>query len=123
MDESVLTAESEPQSISMEKPFLLCGTTVQDGSGLMLVTGVGMSTKWSHLMAVASDEDCEPPTSITLKGLTRFVFRFGLAWALFTFLVREVSVHLEHRKGHASENGAWKAEWLLSVFSPLPSQL
>lgn len=65
IDESSMTGESEPLKINEENPYLLSGTTVQDGSGLMLVTGVGMNTEWGHLMSSLSDGgDDETPLQV-----------------------------------------------------------
>ncbi|KAJ8635591.1 hypothetical protein MRB53_009858 [Persea americana] len=49
IDESSLSGESDPVNISKEKPFLLAGTKVQDGSGRLLVEkGIhGAFLKWS----------------------------------------------------------------------------
>ncbi|CAD6268967.1 unnamed protein product [Miscanthus lutarioriparius] len=60
IDESSLSGESEPVYISEDKPFILAGTKVQDGSAKMLVTAVGMRTEWGRLMS----------TFLIEKGLT-----------------------------------------------------
>lgn len=65
IDESSMTGESELVEINEDSPYLLSGTKVQDGSGLMLVTGVGMNTEWGHLMATLSDGgDDETPLQV-----------------------------------------------------------
>lgn len=66
IDESSMTGESEPVKVNEDTPFLLSGTKVQDGSGLMLVTGVGMNTEWGHLMATLSEGgDDETPLQVS----------------------------------------------------------
>lgn len=69
IDESSMTGESEPVKVNEENPFLLSGTKVQDGSGLMLVTGVGMNTEWGHLMASLS-EDGDEETPLQVRRLS-----------------------------------------------------
>ncbi|KAJ7561593.1 hypothetical protein O6H91_03G034900 [Diphasiastrum complanatum] len=80
IDESSMTGESEPQHINEQKPFLLSGTKVQDGFGLMLVTGVGMNTEWGHSMAVLGKEgDDETPLQ---QKLSRLALLIGLPLAV-----------------------------------------
>ena len=68
IDESSMTGESEQQKVNEEMPFLLSGTKVQDGSGKMLITGVGMNTEWGHLMAtLGEDGDDETPLQVKIE--------------------------------------------------------
>ncbi|KAK1278533.1 putative calcium-transporting ATPase 4, plasma membrane-type [Acorus gramineus] len=88
IDESSLSGESEPVNVNEEKPFLLAGTKVQDGSGKMLVTSVGMRTEWGRLMETLSQggED-ETPLQVKLNGVATIIGKIGLAFAVLTFLV------------------------------------
>ncbi|XXG53060.1 hypothetical protein AAC387_Pa03g1223 [Persea americana] len=88
IDESSLSGESDPVNISKEKPFLLAGTKVQDGSGKMLVTSVGMKTEWGKLMETLSQggED-ETPLQVKLNGVATLIGKIGLGFAVLTFLV------------------------------------
>jgi len=88
IDESSMTGESQPKIKDESKPFLLSGTKVQDGSGKMLVTGVGMNTEWGHLMATLSgDGHNETPLQVKLNGVATLIGKIGLGFALLTFLV------------------------------------
>ncbi|GFY96193.1 autoinhibited Ca2+-ATPase 11 [Actinidia rufa] len=88
IDESSLSGESEPVNVYKEKPFLLAGTKVQDGSGKMLVTAVGMRTEWGKLMETLSEtgED-ETPLQAKLNGVATLIGKIGLGFAVLTFLV------------------------------------
>ncbi|CBI28615.3 unnamed protein product, partial [Vitis vinifera] len=88
IDESSLSGESEPVNINKQRPFLLSGTKVQDGSGKMLVTSVGMRTEWGRLMVTLSEggED-ETPLQVKLNGVATIIGKIGLAFAVLTFLV------------------------------------
>lgn len=88
IDESSLSGESEPVNIDEEKPFLLSGTKVQDGSGKMMVTTVGMKTEWGKLMETLSEggED-ETPLQVKLNGVATLIGKIGLTFAVLTFLV------------------------------------
>ncbi len=55
IDESSMTGESDLMKKDAAKnPFLLSGTKVTDGYGVMLVTGVGVNTEWGKLMSLDS---------------------------------------------------------------------
>ncbi|WOK96014.1 putative calcium-transporting ATPase 5, plasma membrane-type [Canna indica] len=88
IDASSLSGESEPVYVSHEKPFLLAGTKVQDGSAEMLVTSVGMRTEWGKLMETLSQggED-ETPLQVKLNGVATIIGKIGLAFATMTFCV------------------------------------
>ncbi|KAL3537603.1 hypothetical protein ACH5RR_000969 [Cinchona calisaya] len=88
VDESSLSGESEPVNIERDRPFLLSGTKVQDGSGKMLVTSVGMRTEWGELMVTLCEggED-ETPLQVKLNGVATIIGKIGLSFAILTFLV------------------------------------
>ncbi|KAG6552449.1 hypothetical protein Mapa_006010 [Marchantia paleacea] len=89
IDESSMTGESLPRHKSDDgDPFLLSGTKVQDGCGLMIVTAVGMNTEWGHLMSTLSEAgDTETPLQVKLNGLATFIGKLGLLAAILTFVV------------------------------------
>ncbi|CAN0863612.1 Calcium-transporting ATPase 4, plasma membrane-type [Linum grandiflorum] len=88
VDESSLSGESEPVDVSKNRPFLLSGTKVQDGSGKMLVTAVGMRTEWGRLMVTLSEAgDEETPLQVKLNGVATIIGKIGLVFAMMTFLV------------------------------------
>ncbi|KAF9592479.1 hypothetical protein IFM89_015050 [Coptis chinensis] len=91
IDESSLSGESEPVHVDQRNPFLLSGTKVQDGSGKMLVTSVGMRTEWGRLMETLSEggED-ETPLQVKLNGVATIIGKIGLGFAVLTFLVLTV---------------------------------
>ncbi|CAI9099828.1 OLC1v1036710C2 [Oldenlandia corymbosa var. corymbosa] len=88
IDQSSLSGESVPVSIDGKKPFLLAGTKVQDGSGKMLVTTVGMRTEWGKLMETLSEggED-ETPLQVKLNGVATIIGKIGLGFSVLTFVV------------------------------------
>ncbi|XP_008245793.1 PREDICTED: putative calcium-transporting ATPase 11, plasma membrane-type, partial [Prunus mume] len=96
IDVSSLSGESEPVHVYEEKPFLLPGTKVQDGSGIMLVTTVGMRTEWGKLMETLSEgEEDETPLQVKLNGVARIIGKIGLTFAVLTFLVLAVRFLVE----------------------------
>ncbi|PKI42842.1 hypothetical protein CRG98_036640 [Punica granatum] len=88
IDESSLSGESEPVNVYEDRPFLLSGTKVQDGSGKMLVTTVGMKTEWGKLMETLGEGgDDETPLQVKLNGVATVIGKIGLGFAVLTFLV------------------------------------
>ncbi|XP_057752398.1 putative calcium-transporting ATPase 11, plasma membrane-type isoform X4 [Arachis stenosperma] len=88
IDESSLSGESEAVHVDHEKPFLLSGTSVQDGSAKMLVTSVGMRTEWGKLMDTLNEGgDDETPLQVKLNGVATIIGKIGLGFAVLTFLV------------------------------------
>ncbi|XP_066360322.1 probable calcium-transporting ATPase 9, plasma membrane-type [Miscanthus floridulus] len=96
IDESSLSGECEPVYISKDKPFILAGTKVQDGSAKMLVTAVGMRTEWGRLMSTLSEggED-ETPLQVKLNGVATIIGKIGLLFATLTFVVLMVRFLIE----------------------------
>ncbi|GAB2267057.1 Putative calcium-transporting ATPase 11, plasma membrane-type [Dionaea muscipula] len=102
IDQSSLTGESEPVNVYKEKPFLLSGTNVQDGSGKMLVTTVGMRTEWGQLMATLGEAGCddETPLQVKLNGVATIIGKIGLGFAVVTFLVLAIRFLVEKALAH-----------------------
>ncbi|KAG0623275.1 hypothetical protein M758_3G161600 [Ceratodon purpureus] len=88
IDESTMTGESEPVKKDSKRPFLLSGCKVQDGQGIMLVTGVGINTEWGQVMAsVSEDNGEETPLQVRLNGVATFIGKVGLSIAVLVFII------------------------------------
>ncbi|KAL8489488.1 hypothetical protein ACS0TY_025401 [Phlomoides rotata] len=114
IDQSSLTGESVPINIYEKRPFLLAGSKVQDGSGKMLVTTVGMRSEWGKLMETISEggED-ETPLQVKLNGVATLIGKIGLAFAVVTFLVLTVRFLVE--KGLRHEFTKWSSSDALQL--------
>ncbi|XP_057456911.1 putative calcium-transporting ATPase 11, plasma membrane-type isoform X1 [Lotus japonicus] len=119
IDESSLSGESEAVNADQQKPFLLSGTTVQDGSAKMLVTSVGMRTEWGRLMATLNEGgDDETPLQVKLNGVATIIGKIGLGFALLTFLVLTGRFLFEKIVDHKiTEWGLDDASKLLNFFA------
>ncbi|CAK7342676.1 unnamed protein product [Dovyalis caffra] len=96
IDESSLSGESEPVSVCQNKPFLLSGTRVEDGSGKMIVTAVGMRTEWGKLMETLNEGGVdETPLQVKLNGVATIIGKIGLGFAVLTFVVLTVRFLVE----------------------------
>ncbi|TQE02166.1 hypothetical protein C1H46_012167 [Malus baccata] len=89
VDESSMTGESDHIKINdRSNPFLLSGTKVTDGFGLMIVTSVGMNTLWGEMMSsISRDLDEQTPLQVRLNNLTSYIGKVGLAVALLVLVV------------------------------------
>ncbi|KAJ7534352.1 hypothetical protein O6H91_13G090500 [Diphasiastrum complanatum] len=88
VDESSMTGESDPVRIDSKNPFLLGGCKVDDGYGVMLVTGVGINTEWGQVMATLSEDIAEEtPLQVRLNGVATFVGKIGLSVAAIVFIM------------------------------------
>ncbi|KAG5609411.1 hypothetical protein H5410_020692 [Solanum commersonii] len=117
IDQSSLSGESVPVSISEKRPFLLSGTKVQDGLAKMLVTTVGMRTEWGKLMETLSEggED-ETPLQVKLNGVATIIGKVGLGFAVVTFLVLIVRF-LVNKATHHQQWSSSDALTLLNYFA------
>ncbi|KAL8254593.1 hypothetical protein R6Q59_032814 [Mikania micrantha] len=114
IDESSLTGESDYVHIDENKPFLLAGTKVQDGSAKMLVTAVGMKTEWGRLMETLSEEgEDETPLQVKLNGVATIIGKIGLMFAVLTFVVLTVRFLVE--KAMRNELSSWSSSDALSM--------
>ncbi|XP_076955339.1 calcium-transporting ATPase 4, plasma membrane-type-like isoform X1 [Bidens hawaiensis] len=114
IDESSLTGESDYVHIDENKPFLLAGTKVQDGSAKMLVTAVGMKTEWGRLMETLSEEgEDETPLQVKLNGVATIIGKIGLLFAVLTFLVLVVRFLVE--KAMRNEFSSWSSTDALNM--------
>ncbi|KAM4091843.1 hypothetical protein ACJW30_09G166700 [Castanea mollissima] len=88
IDKSSLSGENEPANVNEENPFLFSGSKVQDGLGKMLVTTVGMRTKWGKLMETLNEggED-KTPLQVKINSVASFIRKIGWTFSVLTFLV------------------------------------
>ncbi|GFZ08801.1 ATPase E1-E2 type family protein [Actinidia rufa] len=89
VDESNITGETDTIEVNHSHEFLLSGSKVVDGSARMLVTSVGVNTKWGQIMKeIACDSD-EPTTLQTkLKEMTSFIAAVvGILVALMVLVI------------------------------------
>ncbi|KAJ7942863.1 Calcium-transporting ATPase [Quillaja saponaria] len=110
VDESSMNGETVHVKINVStNPFLLSGTKVTDGFGLMLVTSVGMNTGWGEMMSLISrDLDEQTPLQECLNKLTSCIGIIGLTVAaivLVVMLIRYFTGNSTDDKGNREFNG------------------
>ncbi|KAI3777363.1 hypothetical protein L1987_47163 [Smallanthus sonchifolius] len=114
INESSLTGESDPKTVTAENPFLLSGTKVQNGSCKMVVTTVGMRTQWGKLMATLSEGgDDETPLQVKLNGVATIIGKIGLFFAVITFAVLVQGLFI--RKMQEGSHWIWSGDDALAM--------
>lgn len=109
LDESSMTGESEPVHVNPKNPYLLSGSKVDDGQGLMVVTGVGMLTEWGQLMAeIGEDIGEETPLQVRLNGVATLVGQVGLSVALLVLVILLIFYFVGHKEG-SNNSGKFKS--------------
>ncbi|XP_049407098.1 putative calcium-transporting ATPase 13, plasma membrane-type isoform X1 [Solanum stenotomum] len=111
VDESSMTGESDHVAINIsQNPFLISGTKVVDGYGMMLVTSVGMNTTWGEMMSqISSDSNEQTPLQERLNKLTTSIGKVGLLVAflvLVVLLVRYFTGTTKDENGNKEFNGS-----------------
>ncbi|KAI5059223.1 hypothetical protein GOP47_0025542 [Adiantum capillus-veneris] len=109
INQSSLTGESEPVHVHRKAPFLSSGGKVDDGHGLMVVTGVGMSTDWGQLMASLGDDTAEEtPLQVRLNGVATFIGKVGTTVAVLVLCALLV-FYFEGRTEGRNDSGKFKS--------------
>uniref|UniRef100_M1DT14 Calcium-transporting ATPase n=1 Tax=Solanum tuberosum TaxID=4113 RepID=M1DT14_SOLTU len=92
VDESSMTGESDHVEINIsQNPFLISGTKVVDGYGMMLVTSVNMNTTWGEMMSeISSGPNEHTPLQERLEKLTSSIDKVGWLVAFLVFVVQLV---------------------------------
>ncbi|KAK3004750.1 hypothetical protein RJ639_018618 [Escallonia herrerae] len=100
VDESSISGESEPVNVDKERPLLLSGTTVEDGSCKMLVIAVGVRTQWGRLLACIAHKDDNKPLSLQLNGIASFFGGIGLTLSLLVLIMAMIVSLLDKEALH-----------------------
>ncbi|XP_060180919.1 putative calcium-transporting ATPase 13, plasma membrane-type [Lycium barbarum] len=111
VDESSMTGESDHVKINLsQNPFLISGTKVADGYGMMLVTSVGMNTTWGEMMStISGDSNEQTPLQERLNKLTSSIGKVGLLVAflvLVVLLIRYFTGTTKDENGNKEFNGS-----------------
>lgn len=91
VDESTITADSDPVKVDHSNPFLVSGTKVVDGDARMLVTSVGKNTDWGQIMSkISCDFDEKTPLQVKLKNHTLFIGKVGVLVAFLVLVILSI---------------------------------
>jgi len=113
VDESSLTGESDSIKKDKSRPFMLSGTQVNEGSGVMLVTAVGMNSEWgiTYSKLIVPTEDT--PLQESLNKLAKTIGYVGTVIAVLVFIVLSIRFIINE-----ADNWEWeKAQKFLNFFT------
>ncbi|KAL1808527.1 hypothetical protein DCAR_0728000 [Daucus carota subsp. sativus] len=110
IDESSMIGESYRVEINQKNPFLLSGTKVADGYASLLVTSVGMNTKWGEMMSSISQESgCEMRLHARinkLNSLSGIISLFASFLVNLVLMLRFFTGHTKDENGKTEFNGS-----------------
>ncbi|KAJ3243306.1 Calcium-transporting ATPase 10, plasma membrane-type [Chytriomyces hyalinus] len=87
IDESPLTGETIPVKKSPDAPFLFSGCQVSEGSGRMLVTGVGSRSSGGQIQELLNEAQSEETVlQMKLKVVAVLIGKVGVGAGILTFL-------------------------------------
>ncbi|KND04245.1 calcium-translocating P-type ATPase, PMCA-type [Spizellomyces punctatus DAOM BR117] len=87
VDESPLTGESVPVKKSPAAPYMFSGCQVSEGSGVMLVTGVGPRSSGGQIQELLNEAQSEETVlQVKLKQVAVLIGKIGVASGILTFL-------------------------------------
>ncbi|KAJ3097117.1 Calcium-transporting ATPase 10, plasma membrane-type [Phlyctochytrium planicorne] len=87
VDESPLTGESIPVKKNPQAPFLFSGCQVSEGSGRMLITGVGIRSSGGQIQELLNEAQSEETVlQKKLKIVAILIGKVGVAAGIATFL-------------------------------------
>ncbi|KAJ3009739.1 UNVERIFIED_CONTAM: Calcium-transporting ATPase 10, plasma membrane-type [Siphonaria sp. JEL0065] len=87
IDESPLTGETIPVKKTPDAPFLFSGCQVSEGSGRMLITGVGVNSSGGQIQELLNEaQNEETVLQMKLKVVAVLIGKVGVASGIATFL-------------------------------------
>lgn len=98
VDESNITGESKeieksvPSGHERGNPFMISGSKIVDGDGIMLVCAVGNETQLGKLRDKAVEEPSPTPLQLKLEGLSDMIAKFAAFFAIITVIA--LLIHL-----------------------------
>ena len=90
-----MTGESDTVKKNAERPFLISGCKVAEGTARVLVTAVGMNSEWGVTMSKLREEQPPTPLQVQLADLAKLVGYLGTiaAGIVFIALLIQYIVH------------------------------
>ncbi|KAJ3157499.1 Calcium-transporting ATPase 10, plasma membrane-type, partial [Irineochytrium annulatum] len=105
IDESPLTGESVPVKKSSQAPFLFSGCQVSEGSGKVLITGVGVRSSGGQIQELLNEaQNEETVLQHKLKIVAVLIGKIGVAAGIATFLGLAIRWSIDWAQGRIGVN-------------------
>ncbi|CAK74066.1 unnamed protein product (macronuclear) [Paramecium tetraurelia] len=121
IDESAMTGESDEMlkaSLDVclkdqkgKSPFLMSGTKVNEGTGVMLVLQVGEKTVQNEMKRLGESDSTPTPLQVKLEAVAETIGKVGVIVAILTFVILLVRLFIEYAQN--DEQTFWEQFWHL----------
>ncbi|CAL5993241.1 Calcium-transporting_ATPase [Hexamita inflata] len=115
-DESQMTGETQMLQKTAEKPWIVSGSLVQEGSGRMLVTAVGVTSIHGEMMlALGEENDEDTPLQQKLNSIVKKIGYLGIFMAVLTFLVLIIKFFVDGKQSDKENYTEWISFLILGI--------
>jgi Ca2+-transporting ATPase len=105
--DKVYEAVAQKKDLKKMDPFIMSGSSVEEGTGTFLVTATGVHTMYGRTVMSLQDEGEITPLQVKLNALADYIAKVGLTSGLILFVVLFVKflVRLKEIEGGAEAKG------------------
>ncbi|CAL5993249.1 Calcium-transporting_ATPase [Hexamita inflata] len=111
-----MTGEPQMMLKTAQKPWIISGSLVQEGSGRMLVTAVGKSSIHGEMMMALGEENNEDtPLQQKLNQIVKYIGYVGSVSAAFTFIVLIIKFFAAGKQSNKENYTEWISFLILAI--------
>jgi Ca2+-transporting ATPase len=105
--DKVYEAVAQKKELKKMDPFIMSGSSVEEGTGTFLVTATGVHTTYGRTVMSLQDEGEITPLQVKLNALADYIAKVGLTSGLILFVVLFIKflVRLKEIEGGAEAKG------------------
>lgn len=116
VDESGMTGESDAVAKDEARaPFVIGSTLITHGSGSMVVTAVGMHSKYGMILSTLQEEETETPLQVKLRGTAKIISYIGISSAILTILTLVIKFFVMGKQADPRNYTEWVKYLILGI--------